>query len=371
VDLYVLDDLFRRVEIFDVYESLIWTDRWIGMGDFELVIDDTWTNRNILKRDARLAINDSDHIMVIQTTVRNQTADGKKMLTVSGKSLEQILEDRVAKPNFTSLATSPRWVLEGTPGTIIRSMVDAICVDGILSPNDVIEYLIVPFVQGDSIWPPDTLPEPGGFLHMELEPKSLYDAVKELCVEYNLGFGILRNPDKAELYFEVWSGSDRSGGNATGLAPVIFSPELDNLTDTTELRSKETYKNVAYVLSDKGCTIVYANDDGSDRTGFRRRVLTVVVENVRENTNESYMTNEQILQRRGLEALTEHRMIHALDGEISKDSSYRYGIDYRLGDIVELRSSDDINKAMRVTEQIFVSDGEGDRAYPTLASNDL
>ena len=371
MDLFILDDQLRRVAVLDIYQSLIWTDRWVGMGDFELVIDDCVKNRQLLQKDTRLVIHDSDHIMVIQTIVKKQNADGHDTLTVSGKSLEYILEDRTAKETlFTNLTTSPRWVLEGSPGTIVRSMVDAICVDGLLNVQDKIQYLIVPFTQGEAIWPPDTFPEPSVDLHIELEPKSLYEAVKEICVEYSLGFGILRNPDQQELYFEVWSGSDRTAGNVTGLSPVIFSPELDNLLDTTELESKETYKNVAYVLSDKGCTVVYANGDGSDRTGFNRRILTVVVENVRENTDEAMLSTEQILQRRGKEALAEHRQLHALDGEISKDSGYRYGIDYRLGDVVELRSSDNINKAMRVTEQIFVSDAEGDRAYPTLASDE-
>lgn len=39
---------------------------------------------------------------------------------------------------------------------------------------------------------------------------------------------------------------------------------------------------------------------------------------------------------------------------------------YELGDIVEMRDNDGAGNYMRVTEQIFVHDSEGERSYPTL-----
>ena len=49
-----------------------------------------------------------------------------------------------------------------------------------------------------------------------------------------------------------------------------------------------------------------------------------------------------------------------------QNSTYKYGVDYGLGDLVELRDSSGNINVMRVTEQIFVSDKEGIRSYPTL-----
>jgi hypothetical protein len=37
--------------------------------------------------------------------------------------------------------------------------------------------------------------------------------------------------------------------------------------------------------------------------------------------------------------------------------------------VVETRNADGVTNNMRVTEQIFVSDQEGERAYPTLTLN--
>jgi hypothetical protein len=328
------------------------------MGDFQLDIPSTAKNRAALKKGTRFAINESRCVMVAETIVEQAG-----MLKVTGRSLEYILEDRTARHAFTGLTTSPRWAQEGTPGAIIRSIFTAVCITGLLNSQD-----IIPFIQTGTITPPGTFPEPSTSIRVELVPQSLYTAISDLCKQYNLGFRLVRGYDNSKLYFEVYTGSDRTAGNATGLTPVIFSQALDNLSDVTELTSMVGFKNVAYVFSNQGGTIVYANG-ASTRTGFERRVLTVDVGDARQNDNENYLTTEQILQRRGLEALASHRQISAFDGEI-RQSGHKYNIDYQLGDVVEMRNSDNFGKAMRVTEQIFVSDAEGDRSYPTLAEDE-
>jgi hypothetical protein len=71
--------------------------------------------------------------------------------------------------------------------------------------------------------------------------------------------------------------------------------------------------------------------------------------------------------QKGREALASSRALSALDGEINEHSPYVYMVDYNLGDIVEIRNSHGVTSNMRVTEQIFVSDENGIRSYPTLA----
>ena len=72
------------------------------------------------------------------------------------------------------------------------------------------------------------------------------------------------------------------------------------------------------------------------------------------------------LRQKGLEELAKHRPIIAFDGEIPQTGSYEYQKDYFLGDLVETRGADGLATNMRVTEQIFSSDAEGVRSYPTL-----
>jgi hypothetical protein len=75
------------------------------------------------------------------------------------------------------------------------------------------------------------------------------------------------------------------------------------------------------------------------------------------------------MRLRGLAELSKNRQVSAFDGQITQYSDYKYGVDYQLGDLIEVRNTDGSTNKMRITEQIFVSDKEGDRTYPTLALN--
>ncbi len=360
MDLYILDDLLRRVTVIDQFESLIWTERFTALGDFEFTIQSTYANRNLFKTGTWLAIEESYRVMVVETIEDKDDSEGQSMLTISGRSLESILEDRVARHSFATLDLSPRWALTGTPGYLARAIFKYICIDGLLDDQD-----IIPFIQPGALLPVGNIPEPTEVLNLELELMSLYAAMRDLCDGYGLGFALLRGPDNSRLHFDVYAGSERTGRQQT-LPPVIFSPELDSLSNVAHLISTEAHKNVAYVFSPTGSIIVYPLGVDPNKPGFERRILLVKVDNVRANDNENNLSTTDVLRRRGREALINYRKVEAFDGEITK-TQYKYGVDYNLGDLVEMRKSDDVIKYMRVTEQIFISDAEGDRSYPTLS----
>jgi hypothetical protein len=73
------------------------------------------------------------------------------------------------------------------------------------------------------------------------------------------------------------------------------------------------------------------------------------------------------LTQKGNDELSKARSVSAFDGEIPQSGSYRYAVDYELGDLIEMRNQDGVTNNMRITEQIFASDSTGDRSYPTLA----
>jgi hypothetical protein len=175
---------------------------------------------------------------------------------------------------------------------------------------------------------------------------------------------MLRNYDTSQLYFDIYTGSNRTTAQ-TVLPPVIFTPELDNLQNTKELTSIDKAKNVAYVFSPAGFQMVYGLDVDPEVEGFERRVLMV---NANDITDENPDVASALVQR-GNEELAKYRTYQAFDGEISQFSQFKYGIHYDLGDVVEMRNVSGVTNNMRVTEQIFVSDREGERAYPTLSLN--
>jgi hypothetical protein len=126
-------------------------------------------------------------------------------------------------------------------------------------------------------------------------------------------------------------------------------------------------KNVAYVFSPVGYQIVYAIGVDSTVSGFERKVLMVNATDI-TSTDVPTATAQMIL--RGREELAKNQSIFGFDGELT-NSSYQYYIDYDLGDLVEIQDEDGNVAKMKVTEQIFVSDKEGDRSYPTLTVSEI
>lgn len=362
MELYTLDTLFRRQQIIGPaqFESLIWAERMRAFGDFKLSILPTLANKNRFVEGVRLASDFSQRVMMVETVEDKEDRDGKRLLHIQGRSIEAILLDRIARVSLDDLTTTPKWILTGTPGAIVRQIFHDICVTGLLDTAD-----IIPLVIEDSISPVDTIPEPADIITVELDLTTVYDAIADICNKYDMGFRLLRNGDTSELYWDVYMGSDRTSAQTT-LEAVIFSPDLDNLHSTSELSTTALYKNTCYVFSPVGLEIVYALDIDPDIAGFERRVMYVKADDITDT--DPLIASARMIQR-GKEELSQHRQLKAFDGEIDPQSRYKYQEHFWIGDYVEQRSETGAANTMQVTEQIFVSDIEGERSFPTLTLN--
>lgn len=359
MDVFVLDDFLVRDAVIDSYFSCIWSERVASVGDFELVVQNTSEMKNLLAVGKRLAINVSKRVMIIETHDAQEDEEGRDVLTVSGRSLESILTERIAWVDPTAGSeTNPKWLYADTPGFMARWIFYQSCVVGAMSPSD-----ILPFYSAGSTYPVDTIPEYGDVVNFELEIGTVYERIKDICDQYKMGFRLYKGQDDSKLYFNVYQGNDRTTQQTT-LDPVVFSPSLDNLAKIQELTSVENLRNVAFVYSKTKSIYVYADGSDANTSGLSRRVLLVDATSV-EETTEPNLT--RVLTQKGNEALSKNRSITAFDGEISQIDQYVYGLHYELGDLVEMQSGTGTTNNMRVTEQIFVSDENGTRSYPTLS----
>ena len=359
MDVFVLDDYLVRDSVVDSYFSFIWSERVSSLGDFELVVANTNEAKNLLAIGKRLGINESKRVMVIETHEAKVDDEGRNVLTITGRSLESILMERIAWNNATAGSeTKPKWVITGTPAEAARWIFYQVCVVGAMSPSD-----IIPFYVTGTTYPADTIAESPDSVVFELEIGTVYERIKDICDQYKMGFRLYKGPDDSKLYFNIYQGDDRTTQQSV-LDPVVFSPSLDNLAKIQELTSVENLRNVAFVYSKTKSIFVYTDGTDSSTSGFARRVLYVDATSVDETT-EPNLT--KILTQKGYEALAKNRSITAFDGEISQADQYTYGLHYELGDLVEMQSGFGATNNMRVTEQIFVSDENGSRSYPTLS----
>jgi hypothetical protein len=358
MEVYILDSLYRRTEVVDRYESLIWTERFSAAGDFELKLHSTLENRTRFVEGVKLAIIPSYRVMIVETVEDGIDDEGQEILTVKGPSLEAVLDQRMARSAMNDTTTNPSWTLTGTPKVIATQMFHDICVTGVLDSGDVI-----PLIHEGNIFTTDTVPAPTDTIEYVVSPDTLYNAEKTLCDQYLMGFRLVRNADTSQLWFDIYMGSDRTS-HQTALPAVIFSSGLGNLHNTSELRSTALYKNAAYVITPVGTRIVYPDDVDTTISGFDRRVLIVNADDI---TDTDSVVAQALMLQRGIDELAQNRKVHAFDGEVSQTSQYVYGTDYNLGDLVETRNTDGVSNSMQVTEHIFVADSEGVRSYPTLA----
>jgi hypothetical protein len=176
-----------------------------------------------------------------------------------------------------------------------------------------------------------------------------------------MGYGLVKDGDTGRLHFDLYTGSDRTSGQGDRNA-VIFSKAMDNLASTNEIRSINILKTVAYVLTKKGFGFVFPNDVDEQIVGINRRVLLVKADDIDLDPGPAL---DSAIQIRGRQELAKATRVHALDGEVGI-ADFKYGKDYMLGDMVEQRSLTGVSSIFRIVEQIFSSDKEGMKSYPTL-----
>jgi hypothetical protein len=362
MELYTLDGLLRRTEVVDRFESLIWTERYATDGDFELVVSSTDQMRGLLTEGTRLAMNKSDRVMTIEEIEDKDDSDGRSLITVKGPSIESIFDDRVTQWMSSQLnRDTGAWKITGTPAFIAREIFRILCTtNNSANPGDAI-----PFYTDGTLYPPDTIAEYDTSITYTVDNDTIKKVLQDLAEIYGFGYRLYRGPDTSTLYFNVYTGSDRTTLQ-TVLPAVIFSPSLNTIAEVAELRNISDYKNAAYVFHPKQQLNVYAQGY-ENVTGFDRRVLLVDASSLDSTLTGANLTNAML--QLGKDELAKHKNVSAIDGQIPQNSKYVYGRDYNLGDLVEMKTRNGTTQNMRVTEQIFSEDASGEKSYPTLVAD--
>lgn len=356
---HTLDANLKRDTVIEGFTSFIWTERYNSWGDFEIVTVSTPEARRQLQPGVLLGMDASYRVMIIETTEEKLAEDGTKTLTVTGRSIESWLDDRVSYYTFLGLSGNPKWNISSmTPADMAFYIFQQICeVNKLDAQDDIPFYHTQPGpLPAGSIAPPSTP------ITMAFDPATLYTHISSICQPYNLGFRLYKDGDTGNIYFDIYTGDDRTSGQTIRPA-VIFSPNLESVSETTTLTSFAGFKNVAYVFAQNGSAVVYATGYSSSTPPLLRKVLLVDASDI---DTAAGTILDVALELKGEQALMDNRRTYALDGVITPDQPYIYGVDYNLGDMVEFRSDDGFINDMLVTEQIFISDDQGERSYPTL-----
>ena len=227
MDLMVLDKNLNAIAVLDLYKSFIWTDRFQECGDFEIYATASDAILNTVKQDYYLQRRGSDRGMIVEKILIESDVEDGDMVTITGRSLESILDRRVIWGLMT---------FSGNFQEAIKSMLYA-C---IISPSKP-ERKISNFIFEASTDPAIT----SLTIDAQYTGDNLYDIITALCVERGVGFKVTLNNNK-QFVFKLYAGVDRSY-DQTANPYVIFSPNFDNIISSNYMESREKWKNVTLV----------------------------------------------------------------------------------------------------------------------------
>jgi len=333
----------------DSFESFLWVDRYSANGDFEIysLVDPEMLSN--IKQDFYIYSSDSEHLMIVdEMTIKTDIETGNHLL-IRGESLEAILKRRIIW-NQT--------VLSGNFQNAIQFLIDK----NVMNPTDVTRK-IANFKFQASTDPTIT----SLTIRAQFTGKNLYDTIKELCDERDLGFKIVLNDDN-EFVFSLYRGADRSYEQETN-PYVIFAPGFENIINSNYFETGRSLKTIALVAGE---------GEGVDRkvttvgggTGLLRRELFVDARDIQSRTLEGDIPEPEymeMLEQRGNEYLSENSFVKLFEGDVETTIMFVYGRDFFMGDVVQLANEWAIEARARVIEIIFSQNREGINVVPTFS----
>lgn len=352
MDVLILNKSFDCVLVIDDYTSFIWTERFNRYGDFEIYSKVSIELLSSIKIGYYVYLRDSEKMMIIeQIKIETDIEDGSVMI-ISGRSLESLLERRIIW-NQT--------ILSGNINAGIKKLIT----ENLINPT-LTERAISNFVYEDTTDPKIL----GMSLEAQITGDNLYEAISTLCDTFGIGFKIELNAQN-EFVFSLYSGINRSL-NQEEVVPVIFSPDFENVLNSTSNYDIKDYRNVALVAGEdedvgvsRRCVVI------GDQTGLDRREIFVDARDIQsEDEYGETIPDEEYyaqLRERGEEYLNDCPFINNFEGG-TESSYYTYGVDFKMGDIVHIEDQFGQMTQARIVELIRSKDTSGSRIYPSFVT---
>lgn len=334
MDLLFLNKNFEVCKLVDSFKSFSWTRKYFEPGNFtiEITIDDYL---DIKANECKyIYCKDYTETGVIETTNYNSRI-GSTTVTLTGRFLEKVLEDRVIKLTKT---------YSGTTETIARKMVNDYCIN---CDNPLFNgRLQLGTYKG--------LGESKVYQNTGDDIKTaLYDLLKVDRLSYSIDYDYVEET----LTFNVWQGLDRTENQDIN-SWATFSKNFENIQEDECSVDETRFKNFAYVAGqDQGENRVVV-EVNQIKEGEDRKELYVDARDLQQDDDMTLNEYKAILRERGLEKLQENNKVEIVSFRVDPNSNLIYKTDYDLGDIVMYKNEElGIYIENRIVEISDVFDG--------------
>jgi hypothetical protein len=347
------------------YDTMIWTERYNTLGDFQLTSGSVDTFMKMLPEGTVLTLRDSTVPMIVETHEIVRKKNTGAVLTIKGREYTSILDRRIAIQSVAA-ALGEWYVTAKIPSDVAHYIMVQICVNGIVDVKDIFPSTKVQFIT-----PSDYLNTGGpnrefnvargnllatvvGLLQLESPMDPLTVPPTPAISQHGIR-AIRPGPSSTAIGIEIYVGTDRS-------ASIYFDSTRDLLDDGRYLFSKVGSANTAYVLGSTLAAKMTQQSGATAPSGLDRRVILV-------DATGSEVQSEDVLRAEGSRAMGEAHVTALFDGSVNEDlSPYVYNIDYGLGDVVRTVGDYGLDQMSRVTEYIRSHDDTGLKSYPTLSA---
>lgn len=321
--LYVLNEDFIQFYNISEFVSLIWTERYWACGDFELEVLYDLDILDHVKVGHYLALGGSNNIMVIESISIGYEIDNKanRYIVYKGRTMESIFDRRIVWGE---------WLYEEKEA---QEIIEDLLTTCVIDPTDVNRKIdIFRFKKNDSI--------DGIELTIGGDGNNLYEIIQAICQEKQIGMRCELIENERVVEFSLYKGVDHSYDQLEN-PPVIFSSEYENLGPSRYALDTTKFKTAALIVSPWRDTSIRDEEGNLVDTETTRTVVEIGDFSLtglerREMLVESGSGWPDDMVQEAMEQLADINRLEELDSELDPKRQFAYGIDYKIGDIVQV-----------------------------------
>lgn len=337
------------------FETLAWTERYQSPGDFKLVVDNEINILTTFPYGTLVSHTDTRAVGIVENHEIERDKDKNLKITISGRTFETFLEERVTAGSLTALYTTGIANVQ-TTGVISSchaalALINAALTPGTATAND----QITNFSASETM-----RVHPTAMNHV-IKRGDVYGNVLELSRIAKAGIKSERPASGVvdTLKLIVHDGVDRIG-------TVIFYAQSGDLEDAKYFWSNKNYRNYAQIATHITARLYKNRDIATTPTGLDRRVVYVEANDLEGAYSPPTATD--VVAGRAQGVLDETVIVSLLQAKIAATAKPKFKIDYDVGDLVKVYGEFSSNTNMRVTEHILTVDKNGTQGYPSLSA---
>ena len=321
------NDEFEAIGEVTQVTSVMWAEASNGCAEFELWAAYTSDMAELLKTGNVVWLDGDDVGGLIEHVRPTFDDDGNGTINVKGRTLECLLERRAVNGTWKRTNKSV--------STIMRDMV----ADHAITPTN--DKRIIPYLALE-----ENDPLVGGVVSSyQKTGDDVYTALCKLAENYSLSWSLAFIPSSTSLELRIREGIDRSLDSDGSNGYVVFSTDMGDLLSSEYEKSVKDFKTVANVYGEAESgsrSYVTVGDDNGN--GLNRYELYVDARDLQSEVYDEDGTSHTLseaeyldmLKERGLEKLADCVVQESFNASVRplQDSSFKYGEDYIVGDVV-------------------------------------